>query len=728
MPLRNIRKAFAVIILLFALSAACCAYLITEQGARTFNNEQNAAEMRSAIVVGQQRQTWLTHWQDLLFKPDQPKRRAKIIININANNTPYIGLTVKYQLTLRPGDPVATMNQSGAGHLYPGALVNAIFGSIDLGRTGTQWAPGFSCSPTCFDSGTIQPITIVRTAKSANVILSSVLVAKCYCSAQDLTLFLGAANPGTTSTWIKHTIYYVSISVHGASLGGAKGLYVRSQSARKLTARLPDRTAGTYVFLDHPHSNRPSGARRASINNGANYAIISGQVLLAPSILVMLVSAIATWLGLRVFRRRLLSVSAIVMLTVSAVMIISLTIADVYSGYLSLPSISVLGTATIVLWAVAPCAAYAILLSQSVGRPSRAATPTLAVYICVATGVVSLLLCFSFTKEPPHDAVLVATTLLIGAAASVLVTRLFGHSQNQILAAATGLITVSTFAGAQLLNLWWGQTDWPELVATVMLGLLWGPVFAFVSCDILKFSKYAIFAGLVVSALLYLPVVELLTNPTGSGLLYSQISGLAVFDSSLYFPFVNFTLIAADAVVTMAVIAFLLYLRSAGQVASSQSDAAASTSALLVIAITTSPLISHFSASLTDVLASVTALITFGLLIPRGRADQAVRLARVRKETHRRLMRSQTRDRIVRLAEKQFSGSARRDLASGKITVGQFDDRWRSFGNARVFGKRSYLTLVERAARGSGAGDSPWRNGTVGAAIGTVIGLPLIIL
>lgn len=106
---------------------------------------------------------------------------------------------------------------------------------------------------------------------------------------------------------------------------------------------------------------------------------------------------------------------------------------------------------------------------------------------------------------------------------------------------------------------------------------------------------------------------------------------------------------------------------------------------------------------------------------------EAVRLAAVKRETHRRYVYQDIRYQTIRIGERDYLRKAREKLAGGDITPAEFDARMLLF-QATLDEHPRHVLSTRKNALGSLAGSSPWQSGLVGAAIGTVVSVLLEII
>ena len=88
--------------------------------------------------------------------------------------------------------------------------------------------------------------------------------------------------------------------------------------------------------------------------------------------------------------------------------------------------------------------------------------------------------------------------------------------------------------------------------------------------------------------------------------------------------------------------------------------------------------------------------------------------------------------RVPQASKTDLHRAARRQFARGKLTVSEYDSRWQVLERAdppRPTGSSRAVSpqLRRLAARGSGAGFTPWQNGVFGALAALVLASPMII-
>jgi hypothetical protein len=124
---------------------------------------------------------------------------------------------------------------------------------------------------------------------------------------------------------------------------------------------------------------------------------------------------------------------------------------------------------------------------------------------------------------------------------------------------------------------------------------------------------------------------------------------------------------------------------------------------------------------------AVAGLLCTLWLVPAARGTEAVRLHRVSRAAHVRLVQALVRTQLLAQGRRRFVRDSAGRLADGTLTPTAWDAQWRTLGGAAVGDPAGQTARLRRAALGTPGGSAPWDNGVAGALIASLFALPWLV-
>ncbi|MEU6372860.1 hypothetical protein [Streptomyces sp. NPDC046909] len=189
--------------------------------------------------------------------------------------------------------------------------------------------------------------------------------------------------------------------------------------------------------------------------------------------------------------------------------------------------------------------------------------------------------------------------------------------------------------------------------------------------------------------------------------------------------FVGYGLIELAALALAAACAALAFRR--GGDADAMRDDAVRLSGVLLIGLSISPLMANMPFMVSDVIACVLGMVAFWFLLPRAKAEFAVRLSRLSPGAYVRLMQTEARNRLHRQAWIAFHKSAQTALGAAEADAREFEMKWRDFAE-RALPLRNRRYVSTNPAMASSAARSPRQNALETGILGLIFAIPVVVI
>jgi hypothetical protein len=359
------------------------------------------------------------------------------------------------------------------------------------------------------------------------------------------------------------------------------------------------------------------------------------------------------------------------------------------------------------------------------GNRASFVSPALSRFVRLDIAVLVLLTAYQLGLQVSAVYMLqIAALTLLGTIGVALASLRLGHREWLGVSVAAALLAYCGVSMVAIIAL--GLFDpgsiWLIVAAMAALGSLWIPMAARLLTEAgIATGGVAVLISALPLASLYLPAISLMMSGTGNY--------LGNIDVSIFGPLLEMTFVATDAFGCLLLLAAIGWLRRQGGSAQAVGDRRVTFVALFLVAGTVDPIIGWFDVAVTDIVAIIVALLSFGLVISGPERRHAVTLAGMSARFHGTLLRKQLRERLLRNVRGRLLRSAGNDLTEGKISVAEFDARLVDLENESAPGRVSSLrgSLTNSAPRGNGAGYTPWQNGLAGAGAALIVSVPLVL-
>ena len=556
-----------------------------------------------------------------------PQRVIRVSIQVTESpRADDMQIDTSYTLIIRHDDPLAGPVRRGLALGHPYAFFSGVQGSVNPFGAKVSLAEFFAFARNCtfcYEPGHISAPSVQQAKGSPDLVVSSSFDGTAGLAGLTQVALI-ISHPLTPNGHPYHpaeTAWRIKLTSREWSIVGIRGVVPSYQTPTRLTASFPSRDGALVVYLEKDSQARaPVRMVNVSGSAGSGPAPSDRRPALpspgyfdqpnAPVLAVLLVIIVGAVVGVRALAGSSISRLPAVILGVVAAGTIGLDAAEGFALAVLAPPwfFAALHFASVAWWMLVP---FIILLGLISFRrdPAHPLAPVWAVLppLTVAYGIVIV---FSVRNlSGPHLA-LILSALVAAAAVPALALWLLGWRHWMWVGSLAGALLIAAAVGTRLRDLKWLPGSWWIVGGMVVLGLLWAPALAVAAAKIAGRRGLGWWVGsAVVAAVLYLPVVSLLTRQDILGFrnwfffadLYKNSPQLLSF-------------VSTDALATFIIIALIFLLRALGDNADVESNRLALTSGLFLVAATVSPIVSWFEVSLTDVLASVAALVTFSFL------------------------------------------------------------------------------------------------------------------
>ena len=631
----------------------------------------------------------------------------------------------KYILTLRSNDQLVTPVRQGQQAQDADDFLRTIEGTISFSPADSSLTG--NCH--CLALGNFYRPTFQQDSPSSNMLITSGISFACgsdICNGQIMDISIGPPFLLTGASYqAKNIIWTISLSMKGWSIIGIRGVVPLQQTTSTLYANIPAHSRGVDIYVSE--GNSPSIQEPApSSNQGSNSTNQSSygtSLPVLPAIVAFTIVALTAIAIIRLLARYAPGKPAYILGALAFVTIL-IDAGDAVPVAVSVPQLAkeILNFSSIMWWSVLPFLVLLVLLSRH--PVSLRASLPLRVALLMAAVITAAVFTIIVAELATQN-----ITLITGGASAIIAlpaiaAAVLGRGRWSVVASAAGALMLAASVGTQLLGLIWLPRSWWIVGGMVIMGLLWTPTLVVLASDFLGLQGRGGWIGCtVIGIALFLPVTSLLTN--------QSISAFGSWDFGAIGDPVpqEFSYVASDVVVSIIIVCLVFLLRALGDNPDAEASRTASMTATLLAAVTVSPVIGWYKVSLTDLLASVAALLTFACLLPRAHAARAVRLASVSRAVHSRLMRRQLRERLMLQGRRDLHRSARSSLARGDLTIPQLDRRWRDLERADLSAENrtAHQSIARLATQGSSAGFTPWANGVAGALGALALAAPIIV-
>jgi hypothetical protein len=720
--LRYFRWAVAIILGLLILGACWMVQSAVQEAVQKVNDSSQSI----GPPPGNPQTASLPNWDGWAAMPHPPRA---VTLTIQVTDTHRLTqLSGKYALTLRPNDQLVIPVRQGLQVQNTPDFLNTIVGAIsfspaDSGLTG-------NCADCVTLGGDFYTPTFQQNGPSSDMLITSGVRFACdprACDGQIMGIYVYSPILSTGASYgVRNTSWTLDLSVKGWSIVAIHGFTPLQQTTSVLHATIPISTRGVSIYLSEegiPSSIQqpPSNLNEQSGSSDQSSHDTSLPVL--PAILGFLIAALTAISTIRFLARHAIGKSAYVLGALAFVTIL-IDAGDAVPVAVQMPQLAkeILNFASIMWWSVLPFLILLVLLSRH-PVSLRASLPLRAALFMIAVIVVAV---FSIivAELATRDIALIMEGASVAIVLPAIAAVALGRGRWSVVASATGALMFAASVGTQLLGIAWLPQSWWIVGGIALMGLLWTPTLVVLANDLLGLQGRGCWVGCaVIGIVLFLPVSTLLTN--------QSISAFGSWDFGAVGDLLpqELSYVASDAVVSLIIVCLVFLLRAMGGNPDAEASRTASMTAVLLAAVTVSPVIGWYKVSLTDLLASVAALLTFACLLPRAHAVRAVRLASVSRAVHSRLMRRQLRERLMLQGRRDLHRSARSSLARGDLTIPQLDRRWRDLERANLSAENrtAHQSIARLATQGSSAGFTPWANGVAGALGALALAAPIIV-
>ncbi|MGH3389142.1 MAG: hypothetical protein ACRDOO_09730 [Actinomadura sp.] len=180
-----------------------------------------------------------------------------------------------------------------------------------------------------------------------------------------------------------------------------------------------------------------------------------------------------------------------------------------------------------------------------------------------------------------------------------------------------------------------------------------------------------------------------------------------------------------SAILFILMAAALLTMRGVGAASESVNEPLARCAALVLVMAECAVMATNWW----DALRVLLAMVMFTWLLPLFSTDRALRLSKVKRSVHRRLISLELRHRLMSASANDFRRAARGRFAAGELDIATFDQRQQGLERAmksNVIRRPGWIGIQE-AAFGSNCGFTSWANAVFATRASLVLSLPYVI-